>query len=142
MGPEEVAIVLRMVLNSQLTIPVSILTSKIHQRDIGITEPYKEAYLSFWKSISDQDAPETLILIAGLRSSKKSPIHPRWWLTKYGGLRIDDSLRSLGDKRDSEIFSLDTHEVTERTSELLDYFELRKREHGGERLDIDLVTLP
>ena len=142
MGPEEVGTVMKMVLRARVPIRLNIMTSVHHQRGEKITEPYQQAYSSYWARISDQEAPETLVLIVGLRSSKKSPVHPRWWLTRGSGLRVDTSLRSLGTANDSEIFTLTPTEVTERTEELSQYFELRKRKHNGERLEITTVTLP
>jgi hypothetical protein len=142
MGPEEVSIVLRMVNRARLAAKVSILTSLAHHRDQGLSSPCQAAYTAYWSSASDQEAPETLIMIVGLRSSMKSPVHPRWWITKDGGLRVDTSLRSLGGARDSEVFPLSLSEAQERRAELLEYFELKKREHDGEKLHIDLAILP
>jgi hypothetical protein len=51
-------------------------------------------------------------------------------------------LHGLGGSRDSEISTFSQEEVSERAQELRDYFELRKREHDGERLEFELVTLP
>jgi hypothetical protein len=141
-GPDELALVMRMVLRARTPLQISALTSKLHQRDEKVLEPFENSYKAHWSSISDQEAPDTLLLIVGLRSSKKSPIHPRWWLTKGAGMRVDTSLRSLGGPSDSEIFPLNQSELDERTAELQDYFELRKREHNGERLEITTFTLP
>jgi hypothetical protein len=91
--------------------------------------------------VSDQQPPELLVLVIGLRSSKKSPVHPRWWITGGKGLKVDTSLNGLGGSRDSEISTFSLEEVSERAQELRDYFELRKREHDGERLEFELVTL-
>jgi hypothetical protein len=79
--------------------------SKKHQSQAGISSPNVE-YVRHWRRISDQDPPEPEIVIVGIESSGKSPIHDRLWLIKEGGLRMGTSFNSLGKTQHSSITRL------------------------------------
>jgi hypothetical protein len=81
---------------------VKVLTSKKHLNDEHIISPDDE-YRQQWRLISDQAPPKTEIVIVGIESSGKSPIHDRWWITQGGGLKIGTSFNSLGKTQDSMI---------------------------------------
>ena len=100
-GPSDLE-VLMLLRSASPRCKVYILTSKKHHSQEGTSSPDVE-YLQQWRRISDQDPPETEIVIVGIESSAKSPIHDRWWLTEGGGLKIGTSFNSLGKTQDSSI---------------------------------------
>ena len=89
---------------------VQILTSKQHHDNEHISSPGSE-YLEQWRRISDQEPPDTEIVIVGTESSGKSPIHDRWWLTKGGGLKVGTSFNSLGITQDSTVTRIPNIEI-------------------------------
>ena len=121
---------------------VQILTSKNHLDQSKIQQPWDDAYREYWKlQISDQDPPPTEIVIVGIKSTGKSPIHDRWWLTDEAGLRIGTSLNDLGDSRISEISYLSKEESQDREQLVLRYVEKKDREFSGEKLLYSSFTL-
>lgn len=111
---------------------VFILTSKKNQGQGDL----QQLYMDYWKfNISDQDPPETTIVIAGTRSQGVLPIHDRWWITGGNkGLRIGTSYNSLGLGRESEISVLSEREAEEREIEVDKFLSRKEREYNGERL--------
>jgi hypothetical protein len=91
---------------------VQILTSRRHQEDSGVAQPWGEAYSAYWRThISDQDPPNTEIFIVGTAPGGQLPVHDRWWLTSGCGLRCGTSFNGLGHSRDSEISLLSPEEA-------------------------------
>ena len=83
-GPSDLE-VLMLLCSANPRCKVYILTSKKHHSQEGIPSPDDE-YPQHWRRISDQKPPETEIVIVGIESSGKSPIHDRcvvahrrWW---------------------------------------------------------------
>jgi hypothetical protein len=121
---------------------VYILTSRKHQEDEKIQIPWEAAYRDYWRiHISDQDPPDTEIIIVGTEPGGKLPIHDRWWLTNGGGIRIGTSFNSLGLTRDSEISILTEEEAEIRDKEIDKYVQRIKKEHDGIKLSYSLFTL-
>ena len=118
---------------------VKILTSKKHQGNL--CQPWDEAYRSHWSRISDQNPPETEIIIVGLESSGQLPIHDRWWFTKNSGIRVGTSFNSLGINKTSEISILSVEESKSRENEINQYISREKRIHNNERLTYNLFSL-
>ena len=119
---------------------IQILTSKKHHDQEGISSPDDE-YLQQWHRISDQEPPETEIVIVGIESSGKSPIHDRWWLSKGGGLRIGTSFNSLGKTQDSSITRISGSEAEFLEIDVDQYLIYKKREYNSERLRYLSFTL-
>jgi hypothetical protein len=112
---------------------VYVLTSRKHHDQEGISSPDID-YLKYWRRISDQDPPETEIVIVGIESSGKSPIHDRWWLTKGSGLKIGTSFESLGKTQDTTITRISEAEAKLLESDLDQYLIEKKKEYNSERL--------
>jgi hypothetical protein len=127
--------VLHLLLSAAENCKVYILTSKKHKDQQAITEPIDEYYSTYWRlHISDQDPPNTEIIFVGAKSTGKSPIHDRWWLTKGSGLRLGSSYNSLGKNQMSDISILSAEDVEMRYLEIEPYLKKEKKEHNGERL--------
>jgi hypothetical protein len=123
---------------------VYILTSRKQQAQQGIEASLEEAYRSHWRTniSSDQDPPDTEIVVVGARSSGKSPIHDRWWLTEDSGIRIGTSFNSLGVTQISEISWLSADEANQKEEIVDQYLQREMRvSDDGERLSYALFTL-
>jgi hypothetical protein len=132
--------VLAMIRSENPKCKVSVMTSSRHQGKLP--KPWDESYRSHWRlKISDQDPPETEILIIGMASTGYSPIHDRWWITKGGGLRIGTSFNSLGITKTSEIEILSKQEAAEREAEIDLYLYRQVREYNREKLQFNLFSL-
>ncbi|MEW5872927.1 MAG: hypothetical protein AB1894_26950 [Chloroflexota bacterium] len=140
-GPEELWI-LQVIKTFKPNCNIQILTSKDHHDQAKVAQPYEDAYRDYWKfQISDQDPPPTEIIVVGIKSTGKSPIHDRWWITEDTGLRIGTSLNSLGEARISEISYLSKEEAQNREVCVLKYVEKKDREINGEKLLYSSFTL-
>ncbi len=140
-GPKDL-VVLQMVSGCSQSLEVSILTSKKHQDNEGVKQPWSEAFQLYWhENISEQDPPKTEIVIVGTRSAGALPIHDRWWLTRGSGLRFGSSFSSLGETKDSEISALTDDEIRQREMETDQYLSFTKRDHLGEKLTISVFSL-
>jgi hypothetical protein len=127
--------VLKLVLFANPTCRVEILTSRKHQTQEKVPQPWEDSYQTHWRiRILDQDPPETDVVIVGIASTGESPVHDRWWLTDGGGLRIGTSFNSLGVGKASEISILSEGEAELRQNEVDQYLKRITREHNGERL--------
>jgi hypothetical protein len=140
-GPDDLK-VLQLLRSVNPTCQVQILTSKQHH-DQEVQKPWEETYRNHWrfKISSSQNPPDTEVVIVGIKSSNKSPIHDRWWLTDGKGIRIGTSFNSLGFDRESEISHLTEEEARVREAEVNQYLTRNTREHNGERLEYTLFTL-
>lgn len=117
------------------TIPVSILTSRKHQQDVGVQQPWDDAYQSHWRmNVSDCEAGEVRIVVVGKGSAGEHPIHDRWWLTQGGGLRVGTSANSLGMGKLSEVSSITEAEAASRVVEVERYLNAIVRDDKSERL--------
>ncbi|HVB86864.1 MAG TPA: hypothetical protein VNK23_09415, partial [Candidatus Dormibacteraeota bacterium] len=137
-GPDDLQ-VLQLVLRSAPHLKVAILTSRKQQQMNGAVD-VEESYKKKWRSICDQQAPDTEIVVVG-NSKGELPIHDRWWLTKGKGLRIGTSFNSLGAKKESEISGLTEAESRELELRVDEFIETRKREHNGEKLSVFVFSL-
>ncbi len=138
-GPSDLEL-LMMLLSANPNCKVQILTSKQHHDKEHISSPGTE-YLEQWRRISDQEPPDTEVVIVGTESSGKSPIHDRWWLTQGGGLKIGTSFNSLGITQDSTITRISNTESEMLESDVDQYLIDKKREYNGERLRYLSFTL-
>lgn len=122
---------------------VFILTSWDHQKNEKVPKPWGEHYRNYWRfRISpDLEPPETDIVVVGMQTNHKSPIHDRWWLTAGAGISVGSSFNGLGHDRTSEIATLSENEAKEREQEIDQYLYRSVREHRGERLLYELFTL-
>ncbi|MDR0139571.1 hypothetical protein RFW18_17595 [Metabacillus idriensis] len=140
-GPQDLE-VLKILLSVKPDCEVKILTSKQYQDKQKFTTSLDEAYRNYWKTnISDQQPPETDIVIVGTASNGQLPIHDRWWITEGAGLRIGTSFNSIGISRESEISALIESEAAEREVEVDKYLFLREREYNGQRLSYSVIPL-
>ena len=140
-GPEDLE-VLKLVLEIKPTTRVRILTSTKHQLHMHVAQPYQETYISHWRTkVSDQEPPDTQIVVVGTHRTKDSPIHDRWWFTVDSGLRFGTSFRSLGIGKDAELSELPSDSVVAFSSEVSRYLHQEAREHEGEKLSYSMFTL-
>ncbi len=137
-GPEDLE-VLKLLNAVNPTCRVSILTSQKHLHQKSISNP-EEVFRREWRRLSDQEPPDTEVLVVGLASSGKSPIHDRWWLTESAGISVGTSFNSLGITQESKITRL-SHAERIKLEEDVDRFFRRQREYNGERLRYTLFTL-
>jgi hypothetical protein len=121
---------------------VDILTSKKHQLDEGLDSRLEEAYRSYWRvQLSDQDPPNTTIVIAGKASDGSLPVEGSWWLTNDKGLRLTSCFRDLGVSKSAELIHLSDEETRIREVEIDKFLQMTNREHAGERVLYSLFTL-
>lgn len=119
---------------------VQILTGKNTQK--GIQGSLKDTYIDYWRTkISEQEPPDTEIVIVGTKSSGKPPIHDRWWISKGTGLRVGTSFNSLGINKLSEISILTSDESRDLEDNIDQYLLRKKREHQDERLVYEMFEL-
>lgn len=137
-GPDDIE-VLKLLNAIKPDCKVSILTSQKWHNDQHITQP-AETYRERWRQLSDQEPPETEIVIVGITSTKKSPIHDRWWITEKAGLSIGTSYNSFGRTQESKITPLNHIELRQLEDSVDSYLQ-RKREYNGERLEYTIVIL-
>ena len=140
-GPADLEI-LQVILKINPDCKISILTSIKHQVQDNLAVPWDLSFRTYWRlSVSDQEPPDTKIVLAGTGKGGILPIHDRWWLTHGGGIRMGTSYNSLGRQRDSEISVLAEDEAKVREREIDQYFAMEKREHQGERLNYTIFNL-
>lgn len=138
-GPSDLEL-LMLIRSANPKCKVYILTSKKHHDKEKISSPQTE-YLEYWRRISDQDPPETDIVIVGIESSGKSPVHDRWWITAGGGLKLGTSFNSLGINQDSTISRISETEAKALEDDIDRYLLGKKREYNGEKLRYVSITL-
>lgn len=140
-GPNDLE-VLKIICSANPNCHIKILTSRKHQFQENIQTPWEVAFRDYWRlMISDQDPPDTEIIIIGTESRGEFPIHDRWWLTNGSGIRMGTSFNSLGLHKSSEISILSEDEAEIREREIDQYVQRTKREHMGERILYTLFTL-
>jgi len=139
-GVEDLEI-LQILLSISPKCTVKIITSKKQQHQKNLSQPLDEAYRSHWHHISDQNPPETEVIIVGLESSGELPIHDRWWITQNSGLSFGTSFNSLGINKTSEVSILSIEESKIRENEINQYISREKRIHKNERLIYNLFSL-
>lgn len=102
-APENLDIV-QLIREEQPDIPITILTSRKHQENENVQEPWDETYLSYWRAyVSDADPGEVRIVVQWTKETKDMPIHDRWCLSAESGLRLGTSTNSIGMGKDSEV---------------------------------------
>jgi len=133
-GLEELELV-KLIRSVNSTVPVFILTSRKHQQDTGVQQPWDDAYQSHWRmNVSDCDGGKVMIVVVGKGSAGEHPIHDRWWLTEGGGLRVGTSANSLGVGRLSEVSAISAADAASRVPEVDRFLSASVREDGAERL--------
>ena len=107
---------------------IEILTSDKKQREEKIAEPFGEAYRQHWRlQISDQDPPDTDIMIVSISGTGDSPIHDRWIVTRGSGLRLGSSFSGLGMSKTTEISVIDAATAAIREEEINRYLTRQLR---------------
>ena len=118
-------------------IEITVLTSR-HCQQSGLLS---ESYRSGWKTISDQTPPKAEIVVVGLETSGKSPIHDRSILSEASGIMLGTSWNSLGISQDSTMRELSERELFGMSQHVEKFILKRARVHGSERLLYETVTL-
>jgi hypothetical protein len=140
-GPADLEALL-LILSAKPSLSVRVLTSLKHQEQEGIEPPLDAAYRNYWhRNVSDQDPPDTEIVVAGTRNKHELPIHDRWWITRGSGLRMGTSFRSLGLGKDSELSRLAADEAEVFEKDVDRYLDRKEKEHLGEKILYVLFTL-
>src|SRR5574340_1710186 len=103
-GPDDLPF-LKMMLSECPECKAFILTSKSHLQKNGALDV--EKFQDAWKKLSDQDPPETEIIILSAADGNKGVIHDRWLLSKDCGLRIGTSFNSIGIGKLTEISEME-----------------------------------
>lgn len=121
-------------------IDITVLTSRRCHQPSAIFS-LSESYRYGWKKISDQTPPKAEIVVVGMETSGKSPIHDRCILSEASGIILGTSWNSLGLSQDSIMRELSERELSEMSQHVEKFILNRTRVHGGERLLYDTVTL-
>lgn len=117
-----------------------LLSRESLEKSLGKSH-YDEVFREKWKiEISDQEPPNTEIIIIGIEPTGKSPIHDRWWISKGSGLRIGTSVNGLG-TRISEISYLNRFESEEREMIIDRYISKKERIIDGNKISYSTFTL-
>lgn len=133
--------ILKNIISANPKCVVKILTSA-GNRDINLNERIKDIYLNAWTSISEQEAPPTLITIVYTKHTKKSPFHDRWILSDNLGLRLGGSLNGMGIGKDSEMSFLSKEEVQKISDEIVDnYLNITEYYYNSEKLEYSKFNL-
>lgn len=116
-------------------IPIHIVTSRKHQTDMGVEQPWEDAYSTYWRiSVSDSDPGPVTITMIGSDSSGAHPIHDRWCLSSNSGLRLGTSINSIGAMKSSEISRIDESDSRDLLGELESWLRSSKSHDRGERI--------
>lgn len=120
---------------------IQILTSRKHQQQLNLQEPWEEAYRTAWRSISDASAGVVDVVVAGIGSGGQLPIHDRWILSGGRGLRLGTSYNALGKSRESELSIMAAEEASDREREVDGYLNRDRRTHSGEQLRYTIFSI-
>lgn len=133
-GLEELNLVRRIrELNQE--IPIHIVTSRKYQNDMGVEQPWEDAYSAYWRiSVSDSDPGPVTITMIGNASSGAHPIHDRWCLSGSSGLRLGTSINSIGTMKSSEISTLEALDCQNLLGELERWLRGSKDHDSGEKI--------
>lgn len=119
------------------------LTIQILTNNGSTDKEIQQKFLDFWKKISDEEAPITKITICWVPDdNNNTPFHDRCIITKGSGLRIGTSIKSLGNKKDSEISLMKNDEINTLLEESLNGF-LSGNNHfaGSQRIKYQSFSL-
>ena len=120
---------------------VEILTGLKEQKVKKLAKPYSETYMDYWRlRISDQDPPDTDIVMVGTKPDGEPPFHDRWWLTEKSGLRMGTSYNSLGNKL-SEISIVEKEEAIMMLDQIDQYLYKKIREYKDSKLQYESFNL-
>ncbi|MCW5982999.1 MAG: hypothetical protein KIT09_33220, partial [Bryobacteraceae bacterium] len=121
---------------------VQLLTSEKKQKDAGVAEPFDDAYRRHWRlHVSDQDPPDTDVIIVSVAGTGDSPIHDRWVVSGGAGLRLGSSFSGLGGAKTSEISILERSRPIEREREIDQYLTRQLRDVTGRRIRYNVFSL-
>ena len=138
-GPTELDL-LKLIQSVAPGVKIAVLTSRHCHNQRKITSGY-EAYRTGWKMISDQNPPETEIVVVGVEGSEKSPIHDRSILTEQGGISLGNSWNSLGSSQDSTLRVLSPREVSQFSERVALFLVQKRRVYGSDGLSYETFTL-
>lgn len=140
-GPDELEWV-RLLADSVRDCRVQVLTSRKAQQQSGIQTPWEDSYNLHWKlKISDQEPPDTEIVVAGRKPHGDSPIHDRFIITKGGGLAIGASLHDLGITKDAKITILPAEDAEDVERKIDQCLNMQLRTHRGEKVQYSLFNM-
>lgn len=102
-------------------IAIHVVTSRKHQNDTLVDQPWEESYQSYWRlRVADIDPGDVKISVVGRESTGEHPIHDRWCLCEGSGLRIGTSFNSIGILKCSEISRISEADAVEMRREIMD----------------------
>jgi hypothetical protein len=132
-GPVDLEL-LKLVLEIAPSCTVQIFAGEKKQLDLKLEAPFDVAYLDHWKTISQNDPPQTDLVVAGLSSSRECPIHERWIFASGAGLRLGSSISGLGRSRVTEVSTMTSTEAATNEALLDGYLSCRVRDNNGDRV--------
>ena len=122
---------------------IQVLTSS--RAEHGPTRPHANAYLESWRrQISDQDPPDTDIIVVGVGETKhpdRKPFHDRYLLTSQCGLKLGGSFNGLGKTAEILISSLSDQDKAQHEIEFDKLFNRKLRDWDGARLFYESIRL-
>lgn len=121
---------------------IQLLTSERKQKEAGIAEPFEDSYKKYWRlHISDQDPPDTDIIIVSVAGTGDSPIHDRWIVSGGTGLRLGSSFSGMGAGKTTEISVLQPPIAADREREIDQYLTRQLRDVLGKRIRYQVFSL-
>lgn len=106
----------------------------------GIAGDYDDAFRRAWAEAFTGDPPETSLIFAASRRTKKCPIHDRWWLGETGGLHLGTSYSGIG-ARVSAVTKMGLDETNATRRALAPYFGQVRVEFDGEKVEYLSLSL-
>lgn len=139
-GPNELEIV-KLVRKSGCNSKITVLTSRKHQTQNQLIQPWESEYRKGWNRISSIDAGHCDIIVAGGKSTGELPVHARWILAPESGLGLDSSLNGIGLGKSTELRVLTKEEASLRLSEIQPLIDRIPTIRDGERLEYSVFSL-
>jgi hypothetical protein len=132
-GPDDLEL-LRCIAEVAPRAEIRILTSKQHLNVVIKDGGYEDAFYNAWAGLCDLPPPRTEVVVTGLATDGSHPIHDRWIVTEFSGLRLGGSTNSMGCIRLSEVSQMDVDASGEKCRLIDPLLNRERREWYGVRL--------
>jgi hypothetical protein len=141
MTPEELEPVLRIVLERNSALEISVITCRATLERERVSQPYRDAFRDVWSRASINRPPLTRVIVASLEPGGKSLVHDRWWISKADGLVFGTSLNAVAGARISRVDPMSPALFSAAVRELMPIVTMRKREQGGALISYESFDL-